>query len=644
METNPTKRRLSAFLSLVIHPNKRESSGQPQHVETPKKEGRLRRLGRGIRRWRHSRNKDGSAQEACPYRHSKTSTAFSSSDGTLSIHCQGITSNDPKVVDLHAEQDEQEDAILIVDDAVLHDTDTHEEAIIPSSAVETDAVDDTIPGSSVVDDIVMAASPVEGDLDVAREAPITIDNKALEATESVPDVSTALSTPRCVYIRKRKEAKHFATSIMSSSSTNLPNKVVFWTDASLRKAQNNQVRGGTSVAQRQGGHWRVEYAHVVGTNSTAMLEALAILTALKIALHDCCGTESILILSDGQTCLTWLKKELELFPAMEQTIKELQATKCYARAAVFFSQAFTFQRLDRYSANDLQIELCLQILEAYSKLRQLGTTVEFHWVPGHSEVVGNVIADQWAFNACLWFADVTVSVNDREVLVMPLEPLKIDEPWSENCERLSKQRPAVTLLPQVLEDVKHSQFTLKAEKNIGAARKNTPSMLTIKELPKQAATHPVRKTSKEHKVRCTACRKRGHVREQCQFPEPCGLCKRLGHSEVNCDTKRICTLCNQTGHSRKQCQQQRKKKNKKMKTKTVVAQPDTIATVSEPTPSITIPEASLVVSLLHPTLMDRSLHGASTRHYRLGQVGLNPQLASRVKFRPNVALGLGSGF
>lgn len=648
MDTKPPKRRLRSLLGLVIHTKStknqshKSSSQQPQDLNhTPKKDGRLRRLGQGIRRWRHGRKKDGGAQEGYSYRHSKTSTAFtSSSQRSLSIHCQGNLKHEPEVTDVRSENPEKEDGKMIFDEIILENVDTQQQAIVPSLKFDLPAVDDTTSRSSDSNENKISF-PVETGLAVVEKAPSSADNELVSDTETAFDAPAHFSIPQPVHIRKRQEAKQFANSMVSSvSSKKYSDKLIFWTDASMRKTKHNGIRGGTSVAQQQDGRWKVEYAHVVGMKSTALLEALAILTALNIALHNCCGTEFIFVLSDSKACLTWLAKLLSLFPAMEEANRELQASKCYARAVVSFSQAFGFSKLDKYPGNDLQAVLCLQILEAYSKLRQLGVMVEFHWVPGHSQVIGNIIADLWAFNACLWFADVSMCVNDKEARVIPLQPLEFTEPWSDNCRRLSKQRPAVASLSQILEDVKHLQYVLRVESNqvprTGAVPKQLAPGSTIQELPKNSKVKGA-KEPRKCRVECRACKKRGHVREQCKFSTPCALCQRRGHSEENCYTRRLCAFCGETGHLRKRCQKKKK----------AMALPDAVGVTSEqPTPSasMTIPEASLFVSLLHPTLTSKSLHGASSR-YMLGRVGLNPHLAPNVDFevRPSVGLSLGSG-
>lgn len=643
MDTESPKRRLRSLLGLVIHSKSakdqshKSSSQQPwDRNQTPKKDGRLRRLGQGIRHWRRGRKKDGGVQEAYSYRHSKTSTAASSSQMSLSIQCHGNLEHEPEVTDIRSENPEQEDGEVNIDEAILENMDA-QQAIVPNLKFDAPAVIDTTSRSSDLDESKIA-SPAEPGLAVVEKTPSSADNNELVSdAETTFEAPTRFSTPQPVYIRKRKEAKKFANSMISMPSKKYSDKLIFWTDASMRQTKNNGIRGGTSVAQQQDGRWKVEHAHVAGMKSIALLEALAILTALKIARHNCGGIELIFVFSDSEACLKWLAKLLALFPAMEQANRELQASKCYARAVVSFSQAFGFSRLDKYPGNDLQAALCLQILEAYSKLRQLGIMVEFHWVPGHSQVTGNDIADVWAFNACLWFADVPMCVNDKEARVLPLKSLEFPEPWRNNCSRLSRQQSAVASLSQILEDAKHSQYVLKVESKQYPQTEAVPKQLaqgsTIQEPPKKSQVKGVRV------VECSACKKRGHVREQCKLSVPCSLCYKQGHSQESCYTGRLCAFCGERGHFSKRCP--KKKKNKAM------ALPDAAGVASkQPTPSVsmTIPEASLIVSLLHPTLMSKSLHGPSSR-YMLGQVGLNPHLALNVDFevRPSVGLSLGLG-
>lgn len=648
MDTSkPPKRRLSSFFSLVIHPgqsardktHKSSSSQQQQpqdvHETTCKRDSRLRRLGQGIRRWRHGRKKGDGAHEGFSYQHTKADTTLtnsSSSQGSLGVHDQEhLTKQPDEVVESGSASAEQEEVGMItVDEIILGEAGTQQQAIIPSSKLDTPVVDATPPqkNDSNEDEIKRngpseeeTASSAETELAIVEKVPSSVDKDVVADEETALDALTPISTPQSVYIRERKAARQFANGLFvpSPAAKNFSNKLIFWTDASMRMTKNGN-RGGTSVARQQDGHWKVEYAHVVGINAISLLEALAILMALRMAIHNCRGTESVFVLSDGASCLTWLAKVLALFPAMEQANRELQESKCYARAVVSFSQAFGFSKFDKYPGNDLQAVVCLQILEAYSKLRQLGAMVEFHWVPGHSGVVGNVIADMWAFNACLWFAEVSICVQHNEARVIPLQPLKIPEPWRANCSRLSSKRPAVGSLSQILEGVKHSQYVLRVE---STPLPRTPAPAAA---PKEIGDSKgqCKPKLKKSRPKCSACKKWGHVRGQCKLSAPCGLCQKAGHKEETCQLKVTCPLCGETGHRRRQCP-----KNKKWKA--VAEAEGVVSEQARPSSSLTIPEASLVVGLLHPTLMGKPLHGARSTCMLVGQVGLD------LKLRPSVA-------
>lgn len=331
MDIGTPKRRLSAFLSLVIPKSAKDQSHHASSrvnidEKAPKKASRLRRLSQGIRRWRNSRKKTTSAQKSqhCP----KASIDSSSSGGTPSINCQGVVTQNSHI---------------------------QEEVVIPSKEEQPVIVEDITPEAGDAQKGSIAASSSKSSFAVVESTPSFTADRVEETIETILDTSDPFSTPQSVYIRKRKEAKQFANDIVSdTSSTTSSNRWIYWTDASLRAATNNQLRGGISVAQQRDGNWKVEFAHVVGLNSTAHLEALAILMALKTAVQDCRGKESILIFSDGASSLTWLDKVLSLFLAMDEANRELQTSKCYARAVISFSQAFGFSKLDKYPGTELQ--------------------------------------------------------------------------------------------------------------------------------------------------------------------------------------------------------------------------------------------------------------------------------------------------
>lgn len=287
------------------------------------------------------------------------------------------------------------------------------------------------------------------------------------------------------------------------------------------------------------------------------------------------------------------------------------------------------------------------ILEVYAKLRQLGAKVKFHWVPGHSGIGGNEIADAWASNARVWLADVRVCVNEKEALVMPLPTFKSNE-------------PATASILQIREGIKDFQYTLKMEDDLRSPpniifSKSTAHKLldkapkpfdksslnaTLDRIDKSVQGPQAKalgeKVRRKPKANCSACKQIGHVRKYCQYLEPCGCCGKRGHTQKFCHEKLPCTVCDKMGHSWKVCS------NSATREEVQMAQPDTILglarAVSSELETVTIPEASLVVSLLHPTLVSQCSHGVRSRHV-LGRVGLNPCLAPKTMFRPAVVLG-----
>lgn len=654
----PATGKLRAIINICIHSkstHKRPSSLEPcqdDHVDKPKKNSKLRRLGQGVRRWRarHGRKRsvdnsnniggggDGTQEQ---YQHSRSFSSSGKSTGS-------------------------DEATVVGDDAPPGCTPT-----TPLKHVHLDVKVSCAGQADVASTDVEKDQRGNGQSDTTKAKETGISSSPTETTglvmasEKTPSAaSLAISTPQCEYIRKRKEAKQFANSITHSpptSSAISTRSLIYWTDASLRRTQSNQVCGGIAVAQRQhNSRWQVEYAHAVGLARIELLECLAILQSLKIALLKCRGTESIFILSDGASLLKCLEKVLSLFSAMEEAHRELQASKCDARAVVSFSQAFEFSKLDKYTGKDIQAALwyvvslttmpstcfllslliltfdspilSLQAVEIYSRLRQMGTTVRFHWVSGHSGIVGSEIADRWSFKACLWFAEASIALTNGEAKVIPLEPIEFGEPWHENCQLLSRQRPETATLSLVLDRVKRLQFVLKVESEDETASPKENKKREQSRIPEEdAALATERQQPKKARAKCTAWGKRGHGREQCGFSHPCSLCKETGHAEQRCPQKRKCPVCGELvgpEHSRKRCRKIPKRPSKARKARKAALMP------------AMMPDASLLFSLAPPTLMDRKVSQGAYL-FQATQIGLKLHLAPNVKISPKTVSDCG---
>lgn len=317
--------------------------------------------------------------------------------------------------------------------------------------------------------------------------------------------------------------------------------------------------------------------------------------------------------------------------------------------------------------------------------------VEFHWVPGHTGVVGNEVADIWAGNACMWFADVALPAKQDEVLVMPLNPIEFDEPWGLNCQLLTGKRPTGANALQILEDSKHLQYVLKGDvptsppEKVALPKKTIANDITTQQdalepIPKQptgqAKTKKGRKKTKattsaipaneaalDQTLKPAASQpkrppksKKGRKKtggvESVPLNEPdqqhekktkprCKICGGKRHTEEQCPQTHPCGACGAKGHEEQRCVQKypcercgklghrekRCDRKKNYKPNAVTAEP------------MIIPCASMIVNCLHPTLMGISCHGSDSR-YMLGRVGLSPHLSSNIVSVPCVSLGL----
>ncbi|KAH8774720.1 hypothetical protein F5883DRAFT_547475 [Diaporthe sp. PMI_573] len=112
-----------------------------------------------------------------------------------------------------------------------------------------------------------------------------------------------------------------------------------------------------------------------------------------------------------------------------------------------------------------------RILEQYYELRSLGAWVEFHWIPAHSGLSGNEIADRMAALSLWWLAKAAPHSGQGAALVMPLKVLTFDEPWTRFCPHKGQPQHTKNLALQLLEDTQNFHVVLST-KALGPASCN----------------------------------------------------------------------------------------------------------------------------------------------------------------------------
>jgi ribonuclease HI len=169
-----------------------------------------------------------------------------------------------------------------------------------------------------------------------------------------------------VWIRDRETALHRAMQYEQSLHLRLGEKGVFWTDGS--KLDNG--RAGAAVAYQtltnEGSYmWMGKAYHFCPCQfliNSDDVELYAIATALEIALSQSDPSTPVVIFSDSQTALTFIR-DWRTFDDNSHSLSKMAG---------------------------------IDALKRLASLQAAAVDVRFEWVPGHSGVLGNNIADKMA--------------------------------------------------------------------------------------------------------------------------------------------------------------------------------------------------------------------------------------------------------
>lgn len=164
----------------------------------------------------------------------------------------------------------------------------------------------------------------------------------------------------------------------SEYAEHCPNRLVFWSDASVRLSLSRGYRAGISIVWRgktASAGWQNKTYTLHGSFSTEEAEFFGIAEAMKLAARmieasDSAGPDSrgrpthLVIYTDSQSSLRWVRDVDTLGPFQRRSItrqRELAMLKQRGRALV-----------------------------------DMGVDLELKWVPGHAGVAGNSMADHHA--------------------------------------------------------------------------------------------------------------------------------------------------------------------------------------------------------------------------------------------------------
>lgn len=543
MDAQPRRKRLPALLGRVTtrisaktYPGLSGESLFSRKVEVhhdheqdapdDKKESRLERLGRGIRRWRAKRKKShGDLQEVpnapFPQKLNPSEESFPVLDGRPQTSQQEIVPQEASTGPTASQEFFLEETILegkfetpeptvleqiIPRQGTAESTELKESVSqephpekdrVPLEAIQDEAIqDEAIQDEAVQDEALQRQKYVPQQIFPAEKEdisepiitfpppPLPTGYSLLIWSETVPQVRVAKDR-KVVFMRDRRHAYDFATSI-------LEDRQAFWTDASHRHFHTPDGatfhHGGIAVAHRLSkGQWQIHSARVTGLSGIHDLERLAILLALQRAVQQ--GKEAELrrnqygmdqrpvfkVCSDSLYALKWIDNAISLGIAIKRTVHKLEGTAnddvdhltglLTLSAELDRCDAFRF---DEYAGPEKSFRASIgrRILEEYYKLRRLGL-VEFHWVPAHTGLLGNEIADSAARIASLWYAKAAPCLGHGTGLVMPLRVL-------ESRGRLQHgARPTDAMALQTLEGAKDLWVVLTIEGSKGENTRKT---------------------------------------------------------------------------------------------------------------------------------------------------------------------------
>lgn len=499
IRVSPTKDHAYLNDSASTHSIDDDSKSQRSSI-SGKKDSKLRRIGRGIREWRSKRKRRRGDLRAQPS-FDLEGKSFSSSEASLP---EGSFEEDEDFSD-------EDEAVDLSQDRV------HE----ASAGWRREAPEEKLPCEIIHEEVAVRQSAREHVTSTANESQtrsrkeVTLPQVIITPPPSEPVYSslvlpgpaprdTNLESSGIVFRRDRQRAFDFAKNTLSSEPA-------LWTDASHRKvglkSRDPEHHGGIAVAQKLGQRWAVHSAYTSGVTDSMQLESLAILMALQRAAREkrsgmlgeatlgegTLREGTVYICSDSDASLQWIERILydAIDTAIRKVVQEACALeadfdypKCVIRRSKQLDLWQVVRSIDHHRPEkNMLASIGKGILEHYCELRRLGAWVEFHWVPAHTGLPGNEIADRVAALSCWWLAKVAPRPAQGTGLMMPLKVLTFDEPWTRYCPHKGQRQYSEHMALQLLEETKNLRVVVSTKTITGPARLG-PDGLALQPTPK----------------------------------------------------------------------------------------------------------------------------------------------------------------
>ena len=263
-----------------------------------------------------------------------------------------------------------------------------------------------------------------------RSTDLIQDDSVTKETQTYVESTKADPRRPKVIVAKHKKAKEVAVGATKLASL-MPHRMIFYTDGSTHMKEAIHGAGVTYKcfpAEPKDMLWNDESYGIFGTHTIDIAEMLAITCALKIAVREAPRYSQrnpkgvckfgVFIFTDSEVSLTTIRNYL----SSDNRLSVREAFLCEQSSA--------------------------EIPGLLKSLYEAGAKVEFHWVPGHSGVIGNTRADRLSKDAAEAARPITgrhhVPPHGRDFEIISVKDLVRERFEMEKDQRRDQIEDAVT--------------------------------------------------------------------------------------------------------------------------------------------------------------------------------------------------------